>query len=160
MLSAIMILSSTTKPSTKTIPINEIKLIVSPTKPRKATVPKRVTGILTATQNAVFNDKNNPKTTIMRTSPTKALLVTIFNRLDTGFDLSSVTIKLIFEGYDSLSTSKDSLTFSVILITSAFSVFVTLRMKPLVPLIRVIVLKPISPSSIDAISFNKIVGPS
>ena len=155
-----IMLSSTTKPKTRTIPINEIKLIVSPAKPRKATVPKRVTGILIATQNAVLKDKNKPKTTIIKASPTKALLVTIFNRLDTGFDLSSVTIKLIFEGYDSLSTSKVSLTFSMVLITSAFSVFVTLRMKPLVPLIRVIVLKPISPSSIEAMSFNRIVGPS
>ena len=93
-----MMLSSTTRPSTKTIPIVEIKLIVSPAKPKKATVPNSVTGMLTATQNAVFKDKNKPKTTIIRASPTRALFITMFNRLDTGFDLSSVTIKLRFEG--------------------------------------------------------------
>ena len=122
-----MMLSSTTRPKTRTIPIVEIKLMVSPMNPKKATVPKSVTGILTATQNAVFNDKNNPKTIIIRTSPTRALFITIPSRLDTGFDLSSVTIRLSSEGYESLRTSKDSLTFSIVLITSAFSVFVTLR---------------------------------
>ena len=76
----------------------EIKLIVSPAKPRKATVPKRVTGILIATQNAVFKERNKPSTTIIRASPTKALFMTMLNRLETDFDLSSVTIKLRSEG--------------------------------------------------------------
>ena len=123
-----MMLSSTTKPKTKIIPIVEIKLTVSPANPRKATVPNRVTGILKATQKAVFKDKNKPKTTIIRARPTKALFKTMPNRLDTGFDLSLVTINLRSEGYVSLSVFKVSLTFSTVRITSAFSVFETLRM--------------------------------
>ena len=122
-----MILSSTTSPKTSTIPIVEIKLIVSPANPRKATVPKSVTGMLIATQNAVFKERNKPRTTIISARPTRALFMTMFNLLETDFDLSLVTIKLSSEGYVSFSEFKVSLTFSTVLITSAFSVFVTLR---------------------------------
>ena len=56
-------LSSTTIPRTRIKPESDIKLIVLPVRPSPKTVPKRVTGILTATQKAVFNERNTPKTT-------------------------------------------------------------------------------------------------
>ncbi len=62
-------LSSTTIPSTRINPERDIKLIVLPVKPSPNTVPKRVTGILTATQKAVFNERNTPKTTKTSASP-------------------------------------------------------------------------------------------
>ena len=44
-------------------PERDIKFIVLPVSPIKATVPNKVTGILTATQKAVFMERKTPKTT-------------------------------------------------------------------------------------------------
>ena len=69
MLSAIIILSSTTIPKTRINPESEIRLIVSPVNPSPATVPSNVTGKLIATQNAVLRDKNIPKTISTNVKP-------------------------------------------------------------------------------------------
>ena len=69
MLSAITMLSSTTIPRTRINPERDIRLMVFPVSPSPKTVPKRVTGILTATQKAVFNERNTPNTTKTRASP-------------------------------------------------------------------------------------------
>ena len=49
-------------PRTRINPEREMRLIVFPVSPSPNTAPKRVTGILTATQKAVFNDRNTPRT--------------------------------------------------------------------------------------------------
>ena len=43
--------------------------MVFPVRPRPKTVPRRVTGILTATQKAVFIERKTPKTIKTKASP-------------------------------------------------------------------------------------------
>jgi hypothetical protein len=88
MLSATIIESSTTIPSTNIIAASDIKLIVSPAIPNNATEPSNDTGKLTATQNAVFSDKNTPNTNNTNNNPIMPLLVTISSRLRTYLDKS------------------------------------------------------------------------
>ena len=62
-------LSSTTIPRTRINPESEIRFIVLPVRPSPNTVPRSVTGILTATQNAVLIERKMPKTTKTNARP-------------------------------------------------------------------------------------------